>query len=303
VSGSGKTRAMLELKKTLLKALDDAMETDNDKTLNITAVAFGYAGFNSGLPLTDDETRYITNENTARTVLLRRIVGSVLVSQEEPTRLPKKIKLYEDFHFPSEKDLIAMLVKYLKPPSKGTNNFAVLVVGIDEVQLLNKMKEVNGDGIGRIFLRTARQLQVELLTRANILLVPVGTGVLLDFSTDGSTGDNKTLSSGHDEDVTLISKDDFRALAEAKYDSKANGFKAQYGQNAKETVLDKVTALWWPRVTFIQKWKPQRDIDIVQSDSNSQSWLEWLNRWMQDKPFSISDPSDSSFIPGKQSEF
>jgi hypothetical protein len=224
VSGSGKTRAMLELKKTLLKALDDAMETDNDKTLNITAVAFGYAGFNSGLPLTDDETRYITNENTARTVLLRRIVGSVLVSQEEPTRLPKKIKLYEDFHFPSEKDLIAMLVKYLKPPSKGTNNFAVLVVGIDEVQLLNKMKEVNGDGIGRIFLRTARQLQVELLTRANILLVPVGTGVLLDFSTDGSTGDNKTLSSGHDEDVTLISKDDFRALAEAKYDSKANGF-------------------------------------------------------------------------------
>lgn len=127
----------------------------------------------------------------------------------------------------------------------------------------------------------------------------VGTGVTLDFSVDGSTGQNKPLfgdSLVGDDDVVLITKDDFRALAVAKYTSREVVFDQRYGKGSKETICDKVAVLWWPRVRLIQKWNPKvLEKPYAQTDSNSESWLEWLTRCMLDKPLKI---GEKQFLPG-----
>lgn len=169
-----------------------------------------------------------------------------------------------------------------------------MIVGVDEIQLLNDTKKLgsgrNELGLGSLFLRFLRQWQVDLISK-NILIVPIvsttaeydimmdvfasstsltsdvyfapGTGITLDFSFDHTTGTNLVLPKGveaGEDDTILISKVDFRALASLRYEKfkeGPRGFNVQYG-NAKETVLDKVTALWWPRVRPIEEWKPFR---------------------------------------------
>ena len=110
-----------------------------------------------------------------------------------------------------------------------------------EVKLPNKTKTLNGEGLGRLFLQCICQWQTELIEE-NILLVAVGTGVTLDFSVDGWTGLNRPLS-GYANTV-LIAKEDFWALAMAKYTSREADFDLRYSEGAKETICNKVAILW-----------------------------------------------------------
>lgn len=298
VPGAGKTRSMLEIPNTVSDALEASYETaSSGSSLSmLDGVRFGYTGFNSNLHLTDHELSFITDVITAKQVLLRRVVGSVLLQPQRSTMLPRYDILYEGFDFPSSKSLTEMLVENLNPPARESKKLRLVIVGVDEVQLLNKTKQIDGDGLGRLFLRFLRQTQVELI-QSNVLLVPVGTGVLLDFSTDGSSGDNKPLN-GH-TDAVLIKKDDFRTLAERKYNAHEAEFNTRYGDGAKETILDKVAVVWWPRVRLIEKWKPRNYTKtVVESDSNSDSWPVWLERWMRRVPLHT---SDKKYMPGNAS--
>jgi hypothetical protein len=123
----------------------------------------------------------------------------------------------------------------------------------------------------------------------------------LDFPFDHTTGTNLVLPEGveaGEDDTILISKVGFRALASLRYEKfqeGPRGFNVQY-ENAKETVLDKVNALWCPRVRPIEEWKPFKDAPAVRPASNSGAWVEW----MLDEPFSII--TDSMYFPGNKSD-
>lgn len=301
VPGVGKTRSMLELQNTISSQLETSYETsstwETDEVITIDGARFGYSGFNSQLHLSEDEINLITDEESAKRVLFRRIVGSVLVQTPSATSLPMFEALYEECEFPSVDILKTMLVRQLRREDEDRLKVTLVVVGVDEVQLLNKTKTLNGEGLGRLFLRYIRQWQTKLIN-VSILLVAVGTGVTLDFSVDGSTGQNEALS-GND-DAVLITKEDFRALAVAKYTSKEADFDRRYGEGAKETICDKVAVLWWPRVRLIQKWSPKVFKEPhVQTDSNLESWLEWMTRWILDKPLNM---CEKQFLPGNANE-
>ena len=295
VPGVGKTRSMLELRNTLSRQLEKSYETsatwETGEEITIDDVRFGYSGFNSQLHLSDYEIGMITNEESAQRVLFRRIVGSVLVETPSSTSLPLFGALYEECDFPSVDILKTMLKSQLRREDR--RKVTLVIVGVDEVQLLNKSKTLHGEGLGRLFLRYIRQWQTELIN-FNILLVAVGTGVTLDFSVDGSTGQNSPLAG--DADAVLITKEDFRALAVAKYTSKEADFDLRYGKGAKETICDKVAVLWWPRVRLIQKWQPKVfRKPQVQMDSNTKCWLECLTRWILDKPLHT---WEKEYLPG-----
>ena len=299
VPGAGKTRSMLELKNAISSELEKSYETistwETGEEITIGDVRVGYSGFNSNLHLSPEEMGMITTEESAKTVLFRRIVGSVLVETPSATSLPFFDALYKECDFPSYNFLKNLLVKQLGRcrGDEDRKKVTLVIVGVDEVQLLNKSKTLNGEGLGRLFLRYIRQWQAELI-KDNILLVAVGTGVTLDFAVDGSTGQNKPIAG--DGDVVLITKDDFRALAVAKYTSREADFDERYGKGSKETICDKVAVLWWPRVRLIQKWNPKIfESPDAQTDSNSDCWFEWLARWMLDEPLEV---REKRFLPG-----
>jgi hypothetical protein len=139
VPGAGKTRSMLELPNTVPHALEASYKTaSSGSSLSmLDGVRFGYTGFNSSLHLSDRELSFITNVITAKQVLLRRVVGSVLLQHQRSTMLPRYDILYEGFDFPSSESLTKMLVESLNPPTRESKQLRLVIVGVDEVQVLN----------------------------------------------------------------------------------------------------------------------------------------------------------------------
>lgn len=85
-----------------------------------------------------------------------------------------------------------------------------IVAGVDEVQMLNQQIQVGGIGLGRLFIRILRHCQIKWY-KAGIRLLPLGTGIAIDWSADPTTGMNVAL---HGNDATLISKEDFHGLVD-----------------------------------------------------------------------------------------
>jgi hypothetical protein len=77
--------------------------------------------------------------------------------------LPRYDILYEGLDFPSSESLTEMLVKNLNPPARESKKLRLVIVGVDEVQLLNKTKQIDGDGLGRLFLRLLRKSKLNSL--------------------------------------------------------------------------------------------------------------------------------------------
>jgi len=73
-SGVGKTRSFLESKRFLKDELPRELAVEEDEL----KVYVGYAGFNTGLHLLQEEVEYMVNELTAMKVLARRILGSII---------------------------------------------------------------------------------------------------------------------------------------------------------------------------------------------------------------------------------
>lgn len=290
--GTGKTRGMLELKKTL----PDLLKDDN----RIGEVYFGYAGFNTGLPLSDEEKEYIQHDSSrAERVLARRMLGSVVTSGENKgvaTLLPSYKDLYEGRDIPPVSRSINQLMSYLQEERKiDENKITVVIIGVDEVQKLDEVKlSVGKDdefGLGRYFLRQLRSRQNDNFEK-KILFVPVATGVLMKFETDSCDGDNIILSSDNGEDGTvLIKKEAFRELVMEKICADGN-----VPENEKTILADSVTSLMWPRIRPLETWSVSSALKLVtDEDSNSRSWKEWILRWMVDASFNL---SEKKFLPG-----
>jgi hypothetical protein len=81
---------------------------------------------------------------------------------------------------------------------------------VDEVQLLNNILTVDRIGLGRLFLCILRDWQYRW-HKEGIRLLPLGTGIALDWAAEPTTGRIVRLNGG---DTTLISKQDFRELVE-----------------------------------------------------------------------------------------
>lgn len=77
----------------------------------------------------------ITNEESAKKVLFRRIVGSVQIQTPSAASLPWFDALYEECDFPSYDSLKTMLVRQLRREgNEDRMKVTLVVVGVDEVQ-------------------------------------------------------------------------------------------------------------------------------------------------------------------------
>mmetsp|Transcript_9442 Transcript_9442/g.23597 ORF Transcript_9442/g.23597 Transcript_9442/m.23597 type:complete len:860 (-) Transcript_9442:234-2813(-) len=306
VSGTGKTVSMLRLKQ---KLLDPRQIDDGDGSIignaspAVTVVA--YLGFNSGLHLTNYEIEFaLGRPNGAERVLARRLVASTIISHNNPeqiTTLPPADKVYENKEIPEVSESIELLRTYMKAQNIPALS---IVAGVDEVQVLNRRKDVDGNGLGRLFLRFLRKWQVEWKETYSIYILPLGTGIAVDWEVDLTTGSNKRIVG---EDSVLMSKEDFRSLVSETLEGRRENktFCDRFGQTTdRKTVEELVTALYWPRPRLLQ-WLVDNEHmpEVDRIDCNSRLWLEWLSLWMLDKPVNINlypylvpgfDPSNSS---------
>jgi hypothetical protein len=307
VSGSGKTVSFLRLKETLL-------EESGKKPI------VAYLGFNTNLMLSIEEEDHITlkGQGGAREVLARRLVAAAVISMNNPeavTSLPAYKEVYEGRVIPTvkkSKELLLQLTS-VKPDSP-----CVIVCGVDEVQLLNSIK-VNEIGLGRYFLRTLRIWQAEWYD-TGLRIVPIGTGIAINWGADPSTGDNISL---HGRDSVLISKRDFRSLVTSVVAGLGDTeFRNRFPvETSKQTIIDLISAAYWPRVRLLEWWRDgelglihtadaddaddgnaddgKLQLRCAKADVKENCWPIWLQVWMIDDGFSI---NDGTYVPGIGSE-
>ena len=292
VSGSGKTVSMLELKSKL------------PKEVNNVPVVVAYLGFCTGLELLHEEEQYIRDEQEqgagvkgAGEVLARRLAAATIISMNNPnitTSLPGSEKVYKGYRIPKVEESKALLLSYA---SKEKPMY--IVAGVDEVQLLNQESQVGNEpkiGLGRIFLRILRYWQYKW-HKEGIRLLPLGTGIAIDWSADPTTGMNVPLFG---KDTTLIDKEDFQQLVKKVVEGLSlQEFVRRFGAGAeKETVIDLVSASYWPRVRLLE-WLRDGDMQSLGNrdfDQNSSCWVTWFCSWLRDEAFSCSNQIN---IPGK----
>jgi hypothetical protein len=240
VSGTGKTVSMLQLKDKLPKVLKGA------------PVVVAYLGFNVALSLDREEEEHISNyrDKGARDVLARRLAGATIISMVNPdsiSDLPTYRSVYDGYEIPSAKKSIEMLLAHTgrKP--------IFIIAGVDEVQLLNQMKLDTSIPLGRLFLRLLRKWQHEYY-EDGVRLVPLGTGIAIDWTEDPTIGLNEPLLGG---DTTLISKHDFHGLVEKVVRSMHDeDLSSRFSDQASaETIIDLLAASYWPRVRLLQFWR------------------------------------------------
>ena len=277
VSGTGKTVSFLALK-------DDKQK-----------VTVAYLGFNTELTLCGDEKLHIIarGEEGAAEVLARRLAAATIISLKNPeavTALPTYDNVYKGYTIPTVDESKALLLK-VTGATKALP--LVIVAGVDEVQLLNKSMWIGGNrddalGLGRFFLRQLRIWQHQWYNDG-LRIVPVGTGIAVDWTTHPAFGVNVPLCGG---DSVLISKKDFKAVVKSVVDAVgAEELAKRYTSNAsKETIIGLLTAMYWPRVRLLEWWREGnlRFLHAPLSDPNSSAWSIWLQYWMQDKEWSRS---------------
>lgn len=295
VSGTGKTVSMLQLKEHLR----------GDSYFESTVIIVAYLGFNDLLQLTDGERRLIRNEKVegARKVLARRLVASAIISHnntEAITQLPTAEDVYDSYVIPSVETSKQLLIDYM---SSNSIQSLTIIAGVDEVQLLNANQDLNCDGVGlgMFFLRTLRYWQVNWNIQ-NIHLLPIGTGIELDWSEDQTLGKNTTIKG---DDAVLITKVDFKTLAHTIITGMdETTFQKRFGGNtSRETIIENVSAIYWPRVRLLEWLNDKNAINLIQSewdnrsDANQNKWCTWLSMWMLDELIDIQ--KNPELLPGK----
>ena len=295
VSGSGKTVSMLHLKSSLRESLPGMR------------VIVAYLGFNVSLVLSMEEIDYIklyhSEINGAMRVLARRLAAATIISHENPQevyKLPKYRKVFHGHQIPSVEESMSLILECTKATPE---NPIYIVAGVDEVQLLNKVTVAEGSsavGLGRLFLRILRWWQYDWYNEG-IRLLPLGTGIALDWLADPTLGLNIPLA---DDDATLISKRDFHKLVTDVVDGLSDKeFTSRCCEGAsRATAIDLVAAAFWPRVRLLQWWRNEETEDLGRRapDANTKKWVKWLCYWLRGDVFScISDQDD---VPGKGDE-
>lgn len=301
VSGTGKTVSMLVLKE---KLKDDKKRT----------IVVAYLGFNSCLKLTEAERWHIIQFGTfgAEQVLARRLAASTIISKLNPsvvTILPKAERVYKDFVIPNVEYSKKIL---LEGTGATKDNPLYVVAGLDEVQMLNEttledpQEKTKRLGLGKYFLRVLREWQAEWYS-LGIRLLPLGTGISLDWAANPTVGFNLPLHGG--EDTTLISKPDFKIIVQKLVD-----WLNQRGNQSlltrlvgrsnpdMETLVDLMSASYWPRLRLLEFIKRDR-LDLLEQrnqDTNSENWLVWFCRWLQDGSFVVDAPEDRELAPRGQ---
>ena len=294
VSGSGKTVSMLHLK-TSLRDLPDMQ------------VIVAYLGFDARLRLKKEEREYIDEKKDVLTgaeeVLARRLAAATIISHENPQevyKLPDYEQVYHGYQIPSVKESMSLILECTKATPE---NPIYIVAGVDEVQLLNRVAIAEGSSaisLGRLFLRILQTWQSEW-SRKGIRLLPLGTGIALDWLTNPTVGYNIPLDG---DDATLISKQDFHKLVTDIVDGLSDEqFTSRCSDGtSKATAIDLVAAAFWPRVRLLQWWRNGETEKLHQRppDSNHKKWVKWLCYWLRGDIFScISDQDD---VPGKGDE-
>ena len=195
-AGVGKTRGMLELRSSLPNLLREEDKIDD-------VFFFGYAGFNTGLGLSDGEELHATTQTNAKDILARRVLGSVVTSfqAESSVHLPGFESLYGNRKLPSSDESLKMLESFVNERKNDPEKISVVTVGIDEVQLLDEVKVTldfpsKSVGLGRLFLRILRDWQVQYWGK-NILILPVGTGITIDFTFDPTDWNQQSSFAWH----------------------------------------------------------------------------------------------------------
>ena len=271
VSGSGKTVSMLHLKSSLRESLPRMR------------VIVAYLGFNVSLFLNTEEREYIDEKKDVLTgaeeVLARRLAAATIISHENPDnvyKLPEYDKVFDGHQIPSVKESMSLILECTKATPE---NPIYIVAGVDEVQLLNKKIIDDGStrvGLGRLFLRILRQWQSEWYKKG-IRLLPLGTGIALDWLADPTQGLNIPLA---DDDATLISKRDFHKLVTDVVDGLSDKeFTSRCCEGAsRATAIDLVTAAFWPRVRLLQWWRNEETEELGRRapDANAKKWVKWL---------------------------
>ena len=293
VSGSGKTVSMLHLKSSLRESLPGMR------------VIVAYLGFNVRLMLDDVELMYLDKypKTGVQEVLARRLAAATIISHENPQevyKLPKYRKVFPGHQIPSVEESMSLILECTKATPE---NPIYIVAGVDEVQLLNKVTVAEGSsavGLGRLFLRILRRWQYDWYNEG-IRLLPLGTGIALDWLADPTQGLNIPLA---DDDATLISKQDFHKLVTDVVDGLSDKeFTSRCSDGtSKATAIDLVAAAFWPRVRLLQWWRNGETVPLHQRapDANSKKWVKWLCYWLRGDIFSfISDQDD---VPGKGDE-
>lgn len=286
VSGSGKTVSMLQLKNTL------------PNKIYRRPVTVAYLGFNTQLKLGNEEKRHILfhQEPGAEEVLARRLAASVIISDCNPntvTSLPMYDNLYKSYGIPPVDESMALLIEHL---GATKDKPAFIVAGVDEVQLLNSASVGGTIELGRFFLRTLREWQCKYFDQG-IRLLPLGTGIALDWEVDPTSGTNIPLGGGGD--TTLISKKDFRALVNDEVGRlNITQFDGRFSLGtSRETVIDLLSAAYWPRVRLLEWWRDEVSIsNRIVHDAKAANWLSWFCNWLRDETLSCTTNRD--LVPG-----
>ena len=282
VSGSGKTVSMLELKRSLAEGLGD--------------VVVAYLGFNTDLMLHDNERRHIEQHagRGAKEVLARRLLGSVIISNNNPdviTNTCSYAAAYGDTVIPSVEQSKQKLIEALD--CSGEQRVTV-IAGLDEVQLLNGETFGNAlKDLGRFFLSVLREWQVSWWD-TGLSLVPLATGVTLDFPFQGTTGKNKTILG----DAVLVTRSEFEAIVQQVVKNLSqNRLQDLLGKPApsKQTVVKLIAAIMWPRVRLVEQWRDGVPLDCI-ADANEVKWPAWMESWLLDEYFACTDVEN---LPGK----
>ena len=290
VSRSGKTVSMLHLKSSLQESLPRMR------------VIVAYLGFNVSLFLNTEEREYIDEKKDvligAEEVLARRLAVATIISHENPQEV-YKLPVFDGHQIPSVKESMSLILECTKATPE---NPIYIVAGVDEVQLLNRKGIDNGSttvGLRQLFLRILRQWQYDWYNEG-IRLVPLGTDIALDWLADPTEGVNIPL---HDDDATLISKQDFHKLVTDVVDGLSDKeFTSWCSGASRATAIDLVAAAFWPRVRLLQWWRNGETVLLHQrpEDANSKKWVKWLCYWLRDDVFSrLMDRDD---VPGKGDE-
>uniref|UniRef100_A0A0G4HXD6 Uncharacterized protein n=1 Tax=Chromera velia CCMP2878 TaxID=1169474 RepID=A0A0G4HXD6_9ALVE len=290
VNGTGKTVSMLHLKNRLKNDLSSAAK-------NSFVVA--YLGFGCDLKFSEVERGEIRGgddqEMVAKKVLARRLLGAAVLSKrfgEAITQLPNFDEVYAGRNFPEVAECREMICSFFKA---SRQNPVAIVAGVNEVQLLDQTRLKMGDyehGLGMLFLRWLREWQSEWWA-SGIRLLPLGTGVLLEFPAMPWIGRNIALKA--DSDAVLISKVDFKKLVcETLQNPKFEKQKADLGRVSIDAAADLMTAVWYPRVRLLQRWRSGKQLFVVK-DSNASMWTFWMRKWMLGESLSIRQPEK---LPG-----
>jgi hypothetical protein len=200
VSGAGKTRTMHSLQKNMRPLA-------SRRGWDLFCV---YLGFNAGMWLTEKELGFVSCEWSAMQVILRRLCAGVTFQlRQEDEGLAATNTDWEKIPFVNDnvpfggvisdaevytKYLVDVITRYRVErggPDASTHVMKPVIIFacVDEVQLLDSGPQVCRIGLGRMFLRVLRFLQVSpALQKSRILVVPLGTGVGADFCEVPTTG-------------------------------------------------------------------------------------------------------------------